>query len=824
MGNIEMVESAAAAGFRIVKPSLEGVKASCLVVQGSRWCCWRAELSGRPKPAKVPYGANGKRLNISKIEGWLPFDDACSTYANSGGFDGIGVRMGSLDCVVGLDLDGCLGADGNPTESQSQVVADFLAIGGYIEVSPSGTGLRQFVRGSRLKEYREKTGPLEIYDSGSSRYLTLTGIPYPIGSAAGNVVEAQEMLEAFIVKYLDRVPDVQPMDLVSAKSGSNARSTGEVLALLRRYNKRGVVTRLLNGNMIDHDGDHSKADLALCCEVAFFCRDPQVIDAILRQSLLMREKWDEKRGKETYGNRTIREALERQTRSFDEDRAEKSAVEAEAVKVSAKSDELLKGGAADLRGAKGRFRTDAWALTELLMRDRRLLGVLYYDEFANMPMVSRSLSEALNDKCAPSEVGRLIDDHVSAFARWMGREWLLSLKPDQVRAAVLGLAQAVRFNPVQRRLDELGCSWDNKPRLDDWLVQYMKAAPVVGGGNILPYLQAVGARWLISVVARGYQPGCKADDMLILEGAQGARKSSAVRALAEVITPECFREGFSLGMGKDDQIALRGRLVVEWAELSGLNRHDRNTLKNFLTLRTDSYRQAYAAFERDWPRTAIFCGTTNDSSYLSDSTGNRRFLPVTVGKIDIDALRRDAAQIIGEAVVRYKSGAKWWLDDDCPADGLILALARREQAGRVGATFWSEIANGLAERLVRGELYRATGGDIVEAFPVEAFDVPQMRVWLSTSSGALAGQGVAGSGNRGGNGNEAEIMISDANWIRVVEGLRLAGWESHKRTGRMVWGLSPEKRDELCMLYGRGIGPTVSEVRKARRGALAGAG
>ena len=742
--------------------------------------------------------------------------EGASTLYAGGGFDGIGVLMLSLDFVVGLDLDHCLDADGNVIESMSQVVADFISIGGYCEVSPSGTGLRQFVRGCRLEDYREKTGPLEIYDDESKRYLTLTGTPYPLGGAAGKVVQAQGALEAFIMKYMDRIPGA-PSDLDDTKFDGVPRTMTEVLDLLKRHNKRGRVSRLLAGNLVDHDGDHSAADLALCCEAAYFCRSPLIIDEIMRQSGLMREKWDELRGKVTYGGRTIRKALAAQTRNFDADQAEKSAASAESAKASAKSDELLTGGASGLLGPKGRPRSDAWALTEFLMRDKRLFGTLYYDEFAQMPMVSRSLADTLSDKCAPSEAGRLTDDHVSAFARWFGREWGLSLKVDQVRAAVLGLAQAVRLNPVQRRLDELGDGWDGKPRLDDWLVQYLKAAPVVGGVNILPYLKAVGARWVLSIVARGYQPGCKADDMLILEGAQGARKSSAVRALAETITPDCFREGFSLGMGKDDQIALRGRLIIEWAELSGLSRHDRNTLKNFLTLRTDTYRQVYAAFDRDWPRTAVFCGTTNDTSYLSDPTGNRRFLPVAVGKIDIDALRRDAAQIIGEAVARYRLGAKWWLDDDCAADVLVLSMARREQAGRVGATFWSEIANGLAERLMRGELYRATGGFIAEAFPVESFDVPQMRLWLSTSSGSLAGNG----GNRGGNGNEVEIMISDANWPRVAEGLRLAGWTSHKRNGRMVWALTPEKRDELCMLFGRDVGPMVSDLRRARRDALA---
>lgn len=812
MGKVDLSESASAAGFQVLRPSLGTIAASGLATPESRWCAWRAEWADRPKPAKVPYCAAGQRLKVSAPSEWLTFDEACQLY-EGGGFDGVGVLMGSLDFVVGLDLDNCLDENGNVIDAMSQVGGDFLGIGGYVEISPSGRGLRQFAKGCRLEDFREKTGNIEIYDGDSARYLTLTGHPLPGQGEAGNLNlnGAQARLETFIVKHMERVPDAPPLEFDAAEFGGNGRTAAEVLGLLRTHNKRGRVTRLLNGDLKDHDGDHSAADLALACEIAYFCRNLHVIDEVMRGSGLMRQKWDQLRGKATYGQRTIRRALSVQVRSFDADQVAKAAEAAHVSAIAAKAEGVITGGADDLRGPKGRLRTDAWALTELLIRDSRLLGTVYYDEFAGMPMVSRPLSSALGDRCAPREVGRMTDDHVAAFARWFGREWGLALKVDQVRAAVLGVAQAVRLNPIQDRLNELGEAWDGVQRLDGWLIRYLKASPTVGDADIGPYLQAVGARWLLSVVARGFEPGCKVDDMLILEGAQGARKSSAVRVLAEAVSPDCFREGFSLGMGKDDQVALRGRLIVEWAELSGLNRHDRNALKNFLTIRTDAYRSAYAVFERDWPRTAVFVGTTNDRSYLSDPTGNRRFLPVAVGRIDIDGLRRDAGQIVGEAVVRFRSGAKWWLDDDDPADARILAIARREQAGRVGSTFWSEVAAGLAERLIRGELFRVTGGDgvAVEVSPVEAFSVEQMRAWLGVSSVRSDGM----SPNQ--NGNEA--AIHDGNWPRVAEGLRLAGWESRKSNGRMVWHLTAEKRDELCLLFGRDVGPVISGVRRARR-------
>jgi hypothetical protein len=231
-----------------------------------------------------------------------------------------------------------------------------------------------------------------------------------------------------------------------------------------------------------------------------------------------------------------------------------------------------------------------------------------------------------------------------------------------------------------------------------------------------------------------------------------------------------------------------------------MGRKDRNELKTFLTLQTDSYRDPYGIVERDWPRTAVFCGTTNDSHYLADPTGNRRFWPVTVGaRIDLDGLRAAAPQIWGEAVHRYRSpGCRWWFEDSDPRDARLLAMAGREQARRCGSGLWEEKAADIADRLVRGELLTVgAGGAGVEAFPSDHFSVDQMRAWL----GAMVEGGDA---------------INDSTWVRVTDGLKRAGWEARKISGRMRWCLSADKRDELCALWVRDVGPrTPFRVRVA---------
>lgn len=766
--------------FKTLVPDLAALELSGIAAQFSRWCVWQAKDRHGQKPAKIPMSGT-RPLSVDKPETWLSFGAAAQGY-HGGGSDGVGALMGSATGpIVGLDLDACLDPEtGEPLPDRGEIVAQFVALGGYVERSPSATGLRQFLHGSRPANVKQKStrSGLEVYDNGDARYLTLTGIPF--GETLGTLIENQPGLEAFLSAWADLAESANPAPAKPAREClDDERTADEVLALLRQRNKRGRITRLLAGNFEDYPG-HSEADMALCCEIAYYSRDPDVIDEIFRGSGLMRSKWDEKRGKETYGSRTIDRALELQEANFD-DELEAVAEQAESAAAAAHArEQFLIGGASDLK-RKGRYRTDVWALAELLVRDRRLVGAIFFDEFAGFATLTRSLREVFEDRSAPASIGRVHDDHIRALVRWFGRVWGIGLRLDVAQQAMFAWAQQVRLNPVTERLDDLADRWDNKPRLDNWLIDYCRAkSKSDDGADLTEYLKAIGARWLIGAVARAYQPGCKMDCMLVLEGRQGARKSSAARALGEAIGPETFREGFHLGGSKDDLLALRGRLIVEWGELSGLGKRDRNELKVFLTQQTDAYRDPYGMTERDWPRTAVFVGSTNDSHYLADSTGGRRFWPVTVGLILIDKLRRDAGQLWGEAVHRYRAGARWWLDDQDPREQKLLDLATGEQAARIGAGLWEDIGAELAERLAHGEMHEPESkGGYRAAAADGAFSVAQMRVWVAV---------LAQCGDKD---------FTAAEWNQVTEGLKRSGWQSRKSRGRMVWELTPERRDTL---------------------------
>jgi predicted P-loop ATPase len=169
---------------------------------------------------------------------------------------------------------------------------------------------------------------------------------------------------------------------------------------------------------------------------------------------------------------------------------------------------------------------------------------------------------------------------------------------------------------------------------------------------------AFAAKWPISAVARIYQPGAKADACLVAEGVQGTFKSTAFRVLGE---PWFTDDIADLG-SKDSALATIGAWIIELPELDAMTRAELTRVKAFMSRNVDRFRPPYGRRLIESPRQCVFVGTVNHSEYLRDETGNRRFWPVTCGRIDLDALRRDKDQIWAEAVARYRQGGRWWLD------------------------------------------------------------------------------------------------------------------------------------------------------------------
>lgn len=210
------------------------------------------------------------------------------------------------------------------------------------------------------------------------------------------------------------------------------------------------------------------------------------------------------------------------------------------------------------------------------------------------------------------------------------------------------------FHSVVEYLD--GLEWDGVSRIDDWLGTYM-------GAISDDYTRHVGALWLIAGVRRVRQPGCKFDEMVILESEQGKDKSTALAILA--VREEWFSDDLPLGV--DAKVIIertQGRWIVEAAELDGMGKKDVEGLKAMLSRRRDRSRMAFGRMTHDAPRQFVVIGTTNGQQYLRDSTGNRRFWPVRVDNVNIEALRRDRDQLWAEAAAREAAGDSIRLNKD----------------------------------------------------------------------------------------------------------------------------------------------------------------
>lgn len=268
------------------------------------------------------------------------------------------------------------------------------------------------------------------------------------------------------------------------------------------------------------------------------------------------------------------------------------------------------------------------------------------------------------------------------IALWLDEVYSVCISPTQVHVVAASVAAENIRHPLRDHLESL--EWDQEGRATRFLTRYFGAEDSDLNADL-------GRCWLTSAVARVYEPGCKVDTVLILYGGQGVGKSTALESMA--LQDRWFADSGIDLKSKDAYGSLHGIWLYEMAELDSMRKTDTEAMKAFISSRTDRFRPPYGRNFITRPRGGIIVGTTNRLSFLTDSTGNRRFWPVSVGEIDLEGIERDAPQLWAEAVQWYKGGTSWWLSDEQQ-----LELARMQEAHANGDGWEPAVSLWLASR------------------------------------------------------------------------------------------------------------------------------
>ena len=294
-------------------------------------------------------------------------------------------------------------------------------------------------------------------------------------------------------------------------------------------------------------------------------------------------------------------------------------------------------------------------LTLIVSNDPRLKGAIRYNLFTSKAvymreMDGRQFNLPVLPNTDPVNGSSWTDSHTRVVKMMIesprGKDkpgYGLRISKMDLEDAIDISAQKSAFHPVKSYLESL--TWDGKQRAEKVFVEYL-------GAENNGYHREVCRLTLLAAVTRIFEPGHKFDYMPILEGAQGKRKSTFVKTLAK----NWFSE---MGNFDDRNRAIEsmtGSWILEFAELHQLSRNEVTKAKEFLSTTTDHSRLAYERHPRTFSRQCVFIGTTNESEYLKDQTGNRRFWPVKclVSEINIDKLTRNIDQIWAEVVQMYR--------------------------------------------------------------------------------------------------------------------------------------------------------------------------
>lgn len=310
----------------------------------------------------------------------------------------------------------------------------------------------------------------------------------------------------------------------------------------------------------------------------------------------------------------------------------------------------------------GEYNNSAPNINLIVQNDQILKGAFSINWFDNRRYVNRSLPWRKLDSTAPEPMRDLDYSGVRNYI-----ECVYGITSSQKIDDALAIeVERNGFHPIRNYIKSL--TWDNKSRVDTLLIDYFGAKDTI-------YTRAAIRKALCAAVARVFNPGTKYDMVLILVGPQGTYKSTFIKKLGV----DWFSDTFTTVQGKEAYEQLQGAWIIEMAELSALKKSEAEGIKQFISKCDDAFRPAYGRTVEVYKRQCVFFGTTNDSDFLKDPTGNRRFNPVDINpematkSVPDDLTRQEVNMVWAEAYQLWLAGENLYFDAD------ETALAKLEQ-------------------------------------------------------------------------------------------------------------------------------------------------
>ncbi|PWV90239.1 virulence-associated protein E [Paenibacillus cellulosilyticus] len=292
---------------------------------------------------------------------------------------------------------------------------------------------------------------------------------------------------------------------------------------------------------------------------------------------------------------------------------------------------------------------------ELILTNGVFAGTLAYDAFKNTEVVRSDLPWRRRERPeADYEPWLGADDR--RLQHYIGKHYDIK-SSDTIKNALTEVVHSNTFHPVKSYLEEQ--QWDGIERLGRLFIDYLGAEDTL-------YVREVTRKMFIAAIKRIYEPGCKFDQMLVLVGPQGVGKSSLLAKMGR----QWFSDSLKTFDSKEAGEHLQGAWIIEIGELAAMKKAEVDEIKQFLSKESDRYRVAYDRMVSDFPRKCVFFGTTNNHNFLQDTTGNRRFWPVTVdpAKRKLNHFTHFTEELVGqvwaEALSLYKAGEALELDSE----------------------------------------------------------------------------------------------------------------------------------------------------------------